>query len=532
MDTMPVIIIFLPLLTSIVIYIFNNKKANILAFISQFLLAAVTFLYYFKFRSMDAHKVRIGGWDQFIGITLKNDSISVSFMLLSVFIWLIIIIYSWNKHKDDTRFYFFLLMQEGCFLGVLQTNDLFNFFLFLELITIISTILILYKKDGYSIRAGLFYMLFNTTGMLFFLIGIIFIYVVTGTLNMEVASYKLLAIKDFQLVKLAYIFMMSAVGVKSAFFPVFNWLPKAHGAAPAAISALLSGLLVKSGLYGFIRLNQMFDIRDYMDFFIIVGFITAICGVIFALCQKDIKQILAFHTISQVGLILIGLSTMEGMQFYGGLLHIFNHAIFKTLLFLCVGSIISVYDKRRISEIRGVFKRMPYLSIFMIIGMLSITGSPLFNGFVSKSIIKYSLDTHALIDIMINIINIGTAASFIKFSQIFAGHSEAAYPDENRNNISHLLLSAGCVIMGTFYAPIIKELWHVDVYHIKLFTFDKWLLYFITLLLGLIIYKTVVEKDYKIIRDIRHLNISFESSNIMLILFISIMILWGRFVIL
>ncbi len=528
MDYIPIILIFLPLLTSIIIYIADDKRANALAFVTQIALIFATLQYYFSFRNIGVHKLTLGGWDQFIGITLRNDYISVSFILTSVFIWSIVLIYGWPKHRKDTKYHFFLLMQQGCFLGLVQTNDLFNFFLFIELTTMISTILILYKNDGYSIRAGLFYLLFNSIGMLFFLIGIIMVYMISGTLNMEVTSYKLMVIRDLGLVKLSFIFMIAAVGVKSAFFPVYNWLPKAHGAAPASISALLSGLLVKSGLYGFIRLNQMFGLEGFKSFFIAVGFITAVSGVVFALCQKDIKQILAFHTISQVGLILIGLSTMEGMQYYGGLLHIFNHAIFKTLLFLCVGNIITVYDSRRITEIRGVFRTMPFLSVFMIIGMLSITGSPLFNGFVSKSIIKYSFSDFPVLDTMINIINIGTAASFIKFSQVFFGKSETLMGESKTDNLSLFLLSIACLVMGLFHVPITRELWGVELHHINLLSLEKWFIYFLTLFIGFFIYKLLIEKDYKLVKSIRHSSISFEASNILLVLFVSLMILWSR----
>jgi multicomponent Na+:H+ antiporter subunit D len=529
MELIPIYLIFIPIVTSMIIYIFNNKYINYLIFIAQSVISILIFIYYNHFDSLTTEKnLYIGGWSKAIGISLRNDKLSFVFIILSLFIWWVIIIYCWNKRKEDFKFLFFLMFLEGAFLGLIQTNDIFNLFIFIEIITIISTILITYKKDGYSIRAGLYYLLFNASGMIFYLLGLILLYVLTGTLNMNIISTKLSFIKSTSAVKLAYIFIMASIGVKSAFFPVYNWLPRAHSAAPASVSALLSGLLVKSGLYAFIRLNEMFQLYILEDFFFILGFLTALSGVIFALSQKDIKQILAFHTISQIGIILMGLSYMEGKAYIGGMLHLFNHALFKSLLFLASGALINQYGTRKITEIRGVFKNFPVLSILMIIGILSITGSPFFNGFVSKNIIKYGIDQSSIKVFLLYIVNIGTATSFIKMSQIFFGNTNIKKYVDLNGIVSIGLLALACIFLGNFFSILINKVFAIDLKYFSEISLKNWLNYFITISLSVLIYKLIIAKDYKIIKKIRHLHISFSTTNIMLIFFIFIMIVWCR----
>lgn len=528
MRFIPVYIIFIPIITAMFIYVINNKRLNYLTFTSQLLVTFLSIIYY-KFYNISSTKkiLLLGGWDERIGISLRNDNISFLFIFLTIFIWWIVLIYCWDKRKNDFKFLFFLMFLEGTFLGLLQTNDIFNMFIFIEITTIISTILIIYKKDGYSVRAGLYYLLFNSLGMIFYLLGMMLIYVVSGSLNMEVITDKISIIGDKSFIRLSYIFIMAAIGVKSAFFPVYNWLPKAHGAAPASISALLSGLLIKSGIYALIRINQIYQLNFLYDLFFILGFLTAISGIIFALSQKDIKQILAFHTISQIGIILMGLSSLGGKAYIGGIIHIFNHAIFKSLLFMGAGIIINVYGTRRITEIRGVFKTLPYISIFMIIGMLSITGAPFFNGFVSKTIIKYGFKGNTLKIIMLHIINLGTSISFIKLSQIFVGKSYVQRIKSLNDKISMGLLATACIILGNFYKPLAKEFLKSDITFVNVFSVKSWITYIITIIIGFLVYKYIIEKDYRIIKRIRHLKISFEVSSSMLVIFIFIMIIWS-----
>ncbi|MBS4536486.1 hypothetical protein GOQ29_12735 [Clostridium sp. D2Q-14] len=527
MEFIPIYLIFIPIISALIIYLVHDKRINYLVFFSQSLMTILAIVYFMYFDKLARPQlIKLGGWPRELGISLFIDRLSMAFIFLSIFIWWMVLIYEWHRSKEEFKFLFFLLFLEGVFIAFLQSNDIFNLYVLLEIITILSAILIIYKKDGYSVKSGLFYLLFNSVGVSFYLIGLILLYSLTGTLNMGVIADRIAAFENTELVRLAYVFIFSAVGVKSALFPVYTWLPRAHGAAPASISALLSGLLVKSGLYAFIRMNQMFNITILYDFFFILGFITGLSGVIFALSQKDIKQILAFHTISQIGIILMGLSAMEGELYIGGVLHIFNHAIFKALLFLGAGIIINRYGTRRITEIRGVFKESPVISIFMIVGILAITGAPMFNGFISKSIIKYGLKMELWKVILLQILNLGTATSFIKFSQMFFGTSHVNKIKEKGSTIVLGILAIACVVFGLFIVDILDLIVGIDISFVTIFSFKYLIEYLVTLGIGYIIYKVIIDKDYPVIQKLRHLNVSFQSTNAMLIGFICIMIIW------
>lgn len=521
--------IFLPIITATIIYIFHNKWINFLVFINQIILSLMAFLYFHRLKDLKEHMIHFGAWQENIGISLRNDQFSLALILVSILIWWTVILYEWNKRKRDSKFLFFLLFLEGTFLGMLQTYDFFNLFVFIEIITVLSTVLIIYKKDGASLRAGLFYLIFNSMGILLFIFGLSLLYMTTGTLNMGDIQSKIGPLKDLRVIHVAYIFMIISMGVKSAFFPVYNWLPKAHGAAPVSVSALLSGLLVKTGIYGFIRINEVIPLEGYNVLFSYLGILTALSGIIFALCQKDIKLILSFHTISQIGIILMAISMGKDGVYEGGILHLINHTIFKSLLFLGAGVVINEYHNRDVTKIRGMFQRSPMLSIWMIIGMLSITGTPFFSGYISKSLIGYGLNTDSIKYFMFQLINVGTMASFIKVSQIFVGDAVVLKGKYFLENISMMILATASIAIGIFYKGIAKTFLHIEINNIDLFIPQKWASYFFSLIIAYLLYNYFIKRDGAAIKNLRSIDISFETASIMLGSFVFILLLFSRF---
>jgi len=524
MNQLAVVLVFLPVIVSIVIYLSKWRHMNIVAIASQLALTIVAVVYFTHFYGdFESTHIVLGGWDSRIGISLANDELSMSFIFLSLFSWWMVLIYTFRFGHTEHSFLFFLIFLQGVFLGLLQSNDLFNVFVFLELATIIVTILIAYNKKGESFRSALYYLIVNVPAMLVFLTGIILVYFTFGSINIVALTEQFQDVDDTIILRFSYVLMMAGISVKAALFPVFTWLPKAHGVAQSAISALLSGLIVKAGVYLFFRMNFLYEGAGfaYSDFFFIVGVLTAISGVMFALSQKELKQILAFHTISQVGIIMMGVSSADSDMFYGGILHTFNHALFKSLLFLGAGVIIQVYRTKKVGEIRGVFKTMPVVSIFMIVGMLSITGAPFFNGFISKSIIKYGLAEQGWRYWALYVINIGTATSFIKMSQIFFGPKTLSYPLKNMaQNVAMMALAFGCVLLGNFYIPFSEGFFGIRVEEFDLTSFDVLLDYGITVAIGLVFYFTVIARDLKPVRMIRESRISFENANLVFLIYI------------
>ena len=437
----PILLMFIPIFAAVLLYLFKHEKFSNIVFVAQISNIILFILYVIYLRDGGQNLLILGGNEAQIRISFYNDSLSLTFLGLSILMWFVILLYTFNVNRKENKFLFFLMFLQGVFLGLLQTNDLFNMFVFLELITVLVTILIAYKKTGASYRAGIYYLLLNTVGALMFLIGIILVYYAYGTINIQLIQSFMATHSDTMTIQLAYVFMVAGMSVKAALFPVFTWLPKAHGVAQSTISALLSGLVVKGALYMFIRVhNEMFLPANYDTnaLFFWIGAITALIGVMFALSQKDLKQILAYHTISQVGIMMMGISAISGLSYFGGFLHIFNHAFFKSLLFLGAGVVINAYQTKKVYEIKGVFKTMPWTAILLIIGMLSISGAPLLNGFVSKSLVKYDFKYDTVKMVIFTLINIGTITSFIKFSTILFGPKQAIIVERN---IKHFIVS-------------------------------------------------------------------------------------------
>ncbi|MBP2027903.1 multicomponent Na+:H+ antiporter subunit D [Acetoanaerobium pronyense] len=520
-----VLLIFLPIITSLIIYSFKNKLILSFIFINQIILSIIAYNTYFNVLENGEYKIVFGGYSNVIGIQIRVDMLASAFIILAVIIWWAVLLYSLEKIKKDHTFGFFLLFLEGVFLGFIQANDFFTVFVFIELITILATILIVYKKDGHSIRAGFYYLLFNSTGMMFYLLGLALLYRTTGTLNIELSQQILPKLNMNFGVQLAYVLMVASLGVKSAFFPVYNWLPKAHGAAPSSISALLSGLLVKSGVYAFIRIGLAFDTAILNDFFLYIGLLTSLGGTIFAISQKDLKQLLAFSTISQMGIMIIGVSTLSGYGFIGGVYHMFSHAFFKAILFLSSGYIIVNAKERRVTEIRGVFKTYPGMSILMILGLLSMVGFPMFGGYISKDIVKYSVKDFGLAYFLFSIANIGTIIYTLKIMQIFRGEKKE-YKKDFKVYIGLLILTIPSILLG------LNPLFIESIFRVRLVGFFgefnfRYILEFLGYFgFGFIIYKIYVENEHPIFKKLRHFNITFETSVFMLIGFVFSMIVY------
>ncbi len=373
----------------------------------------------------------LGDYDRWLSINLVGgDEISLLFVVLTCFLFLAMLVFNYHKHYMNPLFLFLFLVLEGLINAIFLSYDLFDLYALVEVSTITVSILIMFKRDSQSIYDGMVYLLTNLVSMTFFVLGIGYVYKLFGSLDLLVIKDSMDSVVDTRQLILPYSLLITAIGLKSAVMPLFSWLPRAHGtpAAPSIVSAILSGLYVKGGVYLFIRFQDTFSSQlDTSNIFLILGFLTAVIGFIFALSQTDIKLILAYHTVSQIGLIIFGLSLNSDYSYYGSIYHILNHAVFKSTLFLTAGMIIEEYDTRDIREIHGVFKRMPYVALVMVVAILGITGAPFFNGSISKYLIQKGTNYYDYLEYGLVIINLGTIISFIKYSQMLFGNHYARY---------------------------------------------------------------------------------------------------------
>lgn len=312
--------------------------------------------------------------------------------------------------------------------------------------------------------------------------------------------------------------IVTALGVKSAFFPVYTWtwLPRAHMAAPSGMSALLSSVLVKSGFIVLVKLYRFLPEGIFFRYLLIMGLLKAVSGIMFALSQKDIKGILAFSTISQSGLILAAISGV-GTLHIAGLVHLINHSLFKGLMFLTVGVIIKHYHVREVKHIRGLLKKFPALAFFLIVGALSITGFPFTNGFVSKHLIKYALEGNTIIRYALHLINIGTIVYMLKLSQVLFGKAKSNRTEKIKVSSLPLVFLAGLTLVAGFVEMFILKNYLDIVVKVH---FSDFVTYFVYLGIGYLIHRYIVNRDVKVLQFLRKYQLGFTKANIVLALFL------------
>jgi len=285
----------------------------------------------------------------------------------------------------------------------------------------------------------------------------------TGALDMAYSSAAMAGIDPSQLI-LPFALIMVAIAAKCGLLPLFTFLPKVHSVpqAPASVAAILSGLQVKSGLYLFLRFRDMFHMIDVGALFLVISAVTAVFGAVLALTQTDIKRMLAYSTISQVGLILFGLNLNQPYAYIGSVYHIVVHTIAKVTLFLSTGIVVRRYKIRDVTKIRGVLYKMPLVSVALILAILSITGAPLFSGSISK----YFLMTQAELPfyLLMLLINLGTISVFLRYGTILFGRPpEREMKVDWFKRISVLALGLLCLIGGIWGTEVIYWLFGVSL---------------------------------------------------------------------
>ena len=276
---------------------------------------------------------------------------------------------------------------------VLSASDVFWFMICWELMTIISAFLICYNDSKASLKAIMIYLGIAHFGGMCILSAFLLMANQSGSL--EFSSFVGL---EFSPLMASIIFLLAFIGFgsKAGMFPFHVWLPKAHPAAPTNVSALMSGVMIKVALFGIIKFCLWLPVMQWWGLLIIViGALSSLLGVLYALIQHDYKSLLAYHSVENIGIILLGLGTgvygiainsptLATIGFLAGLYHIVNHAIFKGLLFLGAGSVLHATHTREIEELGGLAKKMPYTAFAMFIGVMGIAALPPLNGFVSE----------------------------------------------------------------------------------------------------------------------------------------------------
>lgn len=332
------------------------------------------------------------------GIEFLVDEFSALMTLIVLTLSLLIIIYSLKdlEHEIESSrmysYYTLVFLLIFSMIGMIFTNDMFNLYVFMEILSITSVAIIAIKKKKDTLMASMKYLMMGAIGSVTVLMGIALIYMVTGQLNMSAINEEISAVWRLypRNILLAMGFMITGFSIKAAIFPLHNWLPDAHSTAPTPSSALLSGLVVKAYIFSIAKImyrvvgkNISVDI-GIADYLIIFAVLSMMMGSVFALTQRDIKRRLAYSSVSQIGYIFLGLALASEMGFSAALFHVVSHAFMKSALFLSAGSIIYLTGKRDVKNLDGIGYEMPITMTVFSIGVLGMIGIPGTSGFMSK----------------------------------------------------------------------------------------------------------------------------------------------------
>ena len=334
-------------------------------------------------------RVPAGGYA--IGIGMEVDSVGLFFGLLLGVAAFVSAVYSvqYMVHDDHVAQYYTLFqMLCGGVLGMVLTGDLFNMYIMIEILTFAAVALTAFRSKVFgALEAAFKYFVVGSIGSTCVLVGTIMLYAQAHTLNL--AQLSALIPGNFNTAtKLAFALLLVGFATKAFIVPFHPLAADAHGAAPASVSVMISGVLTKSGIYAIIRLVfflfQVMDKGSIRLVLVLVGSLSMFVCVTMALAQHDFKRLLAFHSISQIGYVLTAIGLCTGLGISAGLFHAMNHTLFKSLLFLAAGAVLHETGTTDLGKLGGLSRKMPHTTVLFLIGAASISGLPPFNGFVSK----------------------------------------------------------------------------------------------------------------------------------------------------
>jgi multicomponent Na+:H+ antiporter subunit D len=376
-----------------------------------------------------------------------------------------------ESEGSDAEYYALLLLMVAGMVGVGFSGDFLTFFVFWEIMSVASYVLVAFESEAAEpVEAGLKYAIMSAAGNISLLLGIALLYGLTGTLNFAhiAQAFRAEAATAAQdiwpLVTLALFIV--GFGTKAAVVPFHTWLPDAHPAAPSPISAMLSGGVIKAGAYGLIRTCSIvfFPLsRTWQPVLLVLALLTMFTGNLLALVQDDLKRLLAFSSIAQIGYIVFGLATGTSDGLTGSLFHILNHALAKGLLFLCAGAFLYATGSRSIHALSGMAKQVPALGGIFTLGMLAIAGLPGLNAFMSEMwIIRAGIEAEQVLPTMLLVLNVLlSVVYYLRTVQVIViGRPTAtvakARPVPAAMLVPMAALAGLCLVIGLYPDPFIR----------------------------------------------------------------------------
>jgi len=397
-EQLPALQVVLPLFSALLCLLIRNKTASrLFAVAVSWGCLAIALILLQTVQESGIISYHLGGWFPPLGIEYRIDLLNAYVLIIVAMISAVVLPFGfghWGLSIPEGREYLFycafLLCISGL-LGITITGDVFNVFVFLEITSLSSYALIAMGRSRRALRAAFTYLVMGTVGGTFILIGIGMMYLETGTLNMVDIANRLPLAYGSRTVLVAFAFLTVGVGIKLAVFPLHHWLPNAYCYAPAAVSAFLAATATKVSYYVLVRViftlfgaAYIFETLRFHVLLIPLSLLAMFVGSAVAIYQTNIKRLLAYSSIAQIGYMTLGLSFASINGLTGGLVHLFNHALMKGGLFLVAASVMHSIASNEIDDMRGLGRKMPFTMAAFVLGGLSLIGVPGTVGFISK----------------------------------------------------------------------------------------------------------------------------------------------------
>jgi multicomponent Na+:H+ antiporter subunit D len=418
-------------------------------------------------RDTDITVSRLGGWPANIAITLVADRLAAMMLLISVTLLVIVLVFAIGQKAVDEHspIYhpIYLILAAGISQAFLA-GDLFNVFVAIELMLMASYVLLTLDGTDKQIQSGITYVVLNIVKSLLLLTAIGLIFAATGTINMAELPERLAGLPDGVRIGLNLLLLV-AFGIKAAVFPLYFWLPDSYPAAPSSVTAVFAGLLTKVGVYGIIRTETLLFPGGQSQLLLWIAGFTMVVGVIGALAQSQMKRILSFHIVSQIGYIVMGVAIGTKAALAATVFYLLHHIPVKASLFLVEGIIEGETGETQFDRVGGLSRRSGFLAMMFMIPAFSLAGLPPFSGFLAKySLVRTGFDNGQWIIIGIAIaVSLMTLISMTKiWIGLFWGEIMPAVPEGRVGILRHyrlmtvstVALIAGTLAIATFGGPL------------------------------------------------------------------------------
>jgi multicomponent Na+:H+ antiporter subunit D len=395
---LPVLLVVVPLISAPLCVLIRHRTAAwaLAVTVSWAALAAAVALL-LRVLNQGPFSYLLGNWAAPWGIEYRLDGVNAFVLVIVASIAAVVAPYartSVEREVAGDRVYLFYAMYLLCLaglLGIAITGDAFNLFVFLEIQSLSTYVLVSMSRDRRALVAAYRYLVMGTIGATFYIIGVGMMYMMTGTLNMADLAERLPAVAETTTVLVALAFLTVGIGLKMALFPLHLWLPNAYAYAPSAVTAFVAATGTKVSVYVFLRIfftvfgpTHVLLLKPLADVLLVLAVVGMFVASAAAVFQNDVKRMLAYSSVAQVSYMVLGISLLNVTGVAAGVVHLFNHALMKCALFLALGAMVLRAGSVRLEALAGIGRRMPFTAAAFVVSGLSLIGVPLTVGFISK----------------------------------------------------------------------------------------------------------------------------------------------------